>query len=69
MPWLVTVTGTVTGVPAASLVPALSGSPAALTLTWLNWTLPVNGWEISSPTVGSANTTISVQVPGTGLRV
>src|SRR5581483_8863814 len=68
-PWLVTRTGTVTAVPAASLVPALSGSPAAFTLTWLNRTLPVNGWEISSPTVGSANTTIRVQVPGTGLSV
>ena len=63
------VTGTVTGLPAASVVLALSGSPAALALTLLNTTLPVYGSEISFPAVGSVNATISVQVPGTGLRV
>jgi hypothetical protein len=31
--------------------------------------LPANGCEISSPTTGEAKSTISVQVPATGLRV
>ena len=68
-PLLVMVTGTVTGVPAASFVPALSGSPAALDLTSLNAMLPVNGWDSSLPTTGSAKSTISVHVPGAGLSV
>ena len=68
-PLLVIVTGTVTGAPAASVVPALSGSPAALALTSLNSMLPVNGWDTSSPTTGSAKSTMSVQVPATGLSV
>src|ERR1700691_4061009 len=68
-PLLVMVTGTVTGTPAASFVAALSGRPAALALVSLNLTLPVNGWETSSPTIGSAKSTISVQTPGTGCRV
>ncbi len=61
------VTGTVTGGPAGSVVPALSGMPAALTFTALNAMLPVNGWDTSSPTTGSAKSTISVQVPWMGL--
>jgi hypothetical protein len=59
----------VTGFPDGSVVLALSGSPAALAWTSLNLMLPVNGWEISSPTTGSANSTIRVQVPAAGLRV
>src|ERR1700735_1654850 len=66
---LVMVTGTVTGVPAASVVDALCGRPTALTVTSLNLMLPVNGWETSSPTIGSAKSTTSVQLPGAGLRV
>src|ERR1022692_1411632 len=68
-PLFVIVTGTVTGVPAASLMPALFGKPAAWALTLSSLILPLNGWEISSPTTGSANSTISVQVPGTGVSV
>ncbi len=60
-------TGTVTGAPAGSVVLALSGIPAALTFTALNATLPVNGWDTSSPTTGLAKSTISVQVPWIGL--
>src|SRR5260370_27756346 len=63
-PWLVIVTGTVTGLPAASLVPAASGSPAALTLTLLNWTWPVYRWEISSPPARSGHATQRGPVPG-----
>src|SRR5580700_11058166 len=68
-PLFLIVTGTVTGVPAFSVVEALSGSPGALALTLLNTTLPVYGWENSFPATGSMNATISVQVPGTGFRV
>jgi hypothetical protein len=68
-PLLVIFTGTVTGVPAASFVPGLFGSPEALTLTSLNLMLPVNGSETSSPATGSVKATMRVQVPGTGLRV
>ena len=42
-PVFLTVTGTVTGVPAASVVLALSGSPAALALVALKAMFPVNG--------------------------
>ena len=66
---LVIFTGTVTGVPAASFVAALSGSPAALTFTALKRMLPVYGWEISFPTTGSAKSTTSVHVPGAGSSV
>jgi len=62
------VTGTVTGVPAASFVDGLVGKPAALALTLSSLMLPVNGCEISSPTTGSAKSTIRVRVPATGLR-
>src|ERR1700722_11236827 len=68
-PVLVIVTGTVTGVPAARVVILLFGRPEAVTLTALNLMLPLKGWETSLPTTGSAKSTISVQVPGTGLRV
>src|ERR1700690_2996402 len=68
-PLLVIDTGTVTGVPAASVVLALSGRPDALTCTLLNLMLPVNGCESSVPATGSATSTASVQVPGTGLSV
>src|ERR1700689_4496738 len=68
-PLFLIVTGTVTAVPAASFVLVRSGRPAALTLTLLNSTLPVNGCENSFPATGSVNATISVQVPRTGLRV
>src|SRR5579863_8716983 len=42
-PWLVTVTGAVTGVPAASVAEALSGRPTAEAWVWLNTILPVYG--------------------------
>ena len=59
------VTGTVTGWPAASLVLRAVRQPGERSRsTLLNWMLPVNGCEISSPTTGSAKSTISVQVPG-----
>src|SRR5689334_17054066 len=66
-PLLVMVTGTVTGWPAGSVVLALSGMPAALSVTALNAMLPENGWDTSSPTTGLAKSTISVQVPWMGL--
>ena len=62
-------TGTVTGFPAASVVEALSGRPSAEALVWLNTMSPVNGSASSFPCTGSAKSTISVQVPGTGSRV
>ena len=39
----------------------------ALTLTALNATFPLNGWDSSSPTTGSAKSMTSVQVPLIGL--
>jgi len=55
--------------PATRASPALWGSPEPVTLTLLNWIVPVNSWEISSPTTGSAKSTISVQTPGRVQRV
>ena len=63
-PLLVTVTGIVTGLPAASVVWALSGSPAALALVALNLIDPVYGSASSLPTTGSVKATTRVQVPG-----
>src|ERR1700683_3222588 len=68
-PVFVIVTGTVIGVPDASVVLALSGSPAALVLVSLKAMFPVNGSDTSLPSTGSAKSTTSVQVPATGLRV
>ena len=68
-PVFVTVTGMVTGTPAVSFEAALFGKPSALALVPFSLMLPLNGWEISLPTTGSAKSTISVQVPATGLRV
>src|SRR5215470_6460924 len=65
-PLLVIFTVTLTGWPAVSLVLALLGSPVALALAWLNRMFPVYGWDTSLPTTGSAKSTISVQIPGTG---
>src|SRR6202042_2785994 len=60
-PLLVIFTGTVTGVPATSFVPGLSGSPEALTLTSLNLMLPGNGSETSSPAPGPGKAPRRVQ--------
>jgi hypothetical protein len=68
-PLFLIVTGTVTGTPAGSSVRMFFGRPAALALTRSSWMLPLNGWEISSPTTGSTKTTIKVHVPATGLCV
>ena len=68
-PLFVIDTGTVTGVPDASVVEALSGRPAAEARVWLNTMFPVNGSDSSLPSTGSAKSTTSVQVPGTGSRV
>jgi hypothetical protein len=68
-PGFVMATGTVTGVPDASVVLALSGSPSALALVALNAMLPVNGWETSSPTTEPAKATTSVHTPGAGSTV
>src|ERR1700733_4358107 len=68
-PLFVIDTGTVTGVPDASVVEALSGRPAAEARVWLNTMSPVNGSDTSLPSTGSANSTASVQVPATGWRV
>ena len=65
-PLLVTETGTVTGVPAARRAQGPLGSPEAETCTALNSMLPVNGWESSSPTIGSANSTIRFKFPVPG---
>src|SRR5580700_10741728 len=69
VPLLVIVTGTVTGVPAGRVVLVLSGSAGALTFTLLNLTVPVNACETSSPTTGSAKSTMSVHVPEAGFAV
>src|ERR1700722_4687554 len=68
-PLFVIDTGTVIGVPDASVVEALSGRPAAEARVWLNTMSPVNGSDTSFPSTGSANSTASVQVPGAGSRV
>src|ERR1700728_400037 len=68
-PLFVIVTGTVTGVPAASVVETLSGSPTAEARVWLNTMSPLYGSDTSSPSTGSANSTASVQVPGAGCSV
>src|ERR1700733_764345 len=68
-PLLVTVTGTVIGVPEASVVDALSGSPATDTCTLLNAMVPEYAWDSSLPSTGSAKSTISVQVPAAGSSV
>ena len=68
-PLLVIVTGTVTGVPAASFVLALFGRPVALTLTSLNLMLPVNGWEISLPPPARRSPRSASRCRATGLRV
>ena len=67
-PLFLIVTGTVTGFPAANVVAALSGSPAAEAWVWLNTMSPVYGSDTSFPSTGSANSTTSVQVPGAGSR-
>src|SRR6516162_6901125 len=51
-PVFVIVTGTVTGTPADKVVFLLFGKPDAETLTWFSRMAPVNGCEISSPTIG-----------------
>src|SRR5580658_9428302 len=66
VPVLVTVTGTVTGVPAASWVLAESGRPAADTDGWLSFMVTVKGSVSATPDTWGANTTISVQVPAVG---
>src|SRR5260370_18252391 len=68
-PLLVIVTGTVTGVPAVSTVPALCGRLLAVALTTVNETVPLNGSASSLPVTGSPKSAISVQVPGSGLSV
>src|ERR1700733_7037085 len=68
-PLLVNFTGTVTGVPDASFVDALSGRPDALADTSLNAMLPLNESDCSLPSTAPEKSTISVQVPDTGLRV
>ena len=69
MPVLVIVTGTVTGVPAASTVLLLFGRPDSGDTHGVELDVAAEGLEISLPTTGSAKSTISVQVPGAGLRV
>src|ERR1700722_2671207 len=66
-PRFVILTGTVSGVPPASLVPARSGSPGADTRTALKLMLPWKGCDTSSPFTGSAKSTMSVHRPEIGL--
>src|SRR5580658_2163639 len=66
VPVLVTLTGTVTGVPAARMVLAESGRPAAEAAGELSFIATVNGSESATPETWGAKTTTSVHVPATG---
>ena len=63
---LVIVTGIVTAAPGVSAVPSGSGRAGAAVPAAANATYPVYGSDTAVPATGSANATISVQVPATG---
>src|ERR1700722_4931697 len=66
VPVLVTLTGTVTGFPAGSVVLAESGSPVAETFGAFSSIVTVNGSDRATPDTVGAKAMIRVQVPAAG---